>query len=320
MGEQVNPPLTLNLIDGQHRADFIPDTFATFDAWLSARTSLVLSRAQFDLYLCPILTADDARALDRFMDTRQRDARRSGYRFIDRYTKEILDGKWFDETTVLYCSREQRKVVDGQHRIISLIRASEKNPDVCFRDVLIRVIREEAVVALDRGRGRTQSDNLAFFAGAKIPNAVIKAIGWVEAGMPGDESIVTDSDEFSAALGCPHLPHVTALYKRARLRASGIIAAYVACRDANPEKADAFFGAISKGEALIGGVGSESAQALVKVLSSAAKQKSRTGAKNTFRRETAARCIQAYNAWATGKETSLSRYYASVSMPVPVGV
>lgn len=290
--------------------------FDTFDDWLAQRASLLRASSKYDLYIVPMFTAEDARALDRFMDTRQRNARRSGYAFISRFASEILAGKYYDETTLLYASRETRKVIDGQHRIIAFIKASETNPDLVWRDVLVKVVREESAVALDRGRHRTMADNAKFLTGSQVDQTVIRALGWIHAGTPRTEVLIPESEEFSAMLASPDLSVLNAFARRSRFKPIGFIAAYAICRSASPEKADAFFDAVSREEFMIGGAASTSAHTLSKTLRRSTKG---GGHRNPQRFEVTARSIQAFNAWASGREITMSRYSDKDPMPAPFG-
>lgn len=98
-----------------------------------------------------IITPTKAKKL---LETNTESNRRVNQKVVSRYTSDILEGRWKEDTGELIKVSKQGKLIDGQHRLWAVIKANKPTKFHVATDV-----DDNVFDVLDTGKNRNHADS-----------------------------------------------------------------------------------------------------------------------------------------------------------------
>jgi len=99
---------------------------------------------------------------------------------INEYAAQMLKGQWILNGEAI-CFNCEGYLVNGQHRLRAVIKASETRPDISFRTFVVRGVSKDSFITFDSGINRRISD-IFFMSDIKnahsISSLVFRVLKW----------------------------------------------------------------------------------------------------------------------------------------------
>lgn len=236
---------------------------------------------------------------------------------VSEIRADIESGKWLNTGDPIRLS-PTGTLVDGQHRL-SAYSTSNTPPSFILSDITVVVFKDAAALdVVDTNTSRSIGDLRKMTRRREVPSKVISGIGF-EARKFDQKDTMSKMKMNEVVDNHPFLEELVALHSLPRglnLSSTPVLAAAISCMRVIGAKDDAiaFFSAVVQNKHTINGVTVPQLELLTNWLLT----NPHNGGGHAIRRETAARCILAWNAYRQGRNIRHIRYSKMSDFPTPL--
>ena len=251
------------------------------------------------------------------LDNRDACQRRVSKERVAELRSDIEAGKWLNTGDALRLSPEG-SLVDGQHRLTAFV-TSNTPPSFTFTDMTVVVLKDVAALdVVDTGKSRSLND-LRKMTNRRVVSA--RVIGGIlfEARNFDQKDSLSKMKRNEVVDNHPFLDEVVDMStprNGINLASTPVLAAAIRCMrvPGAKDEANAFFSAVAQNRHAINGVTIPQLELLTNWLLT----NQHSGGGHAIRRETAARCISAWNAYRQKRNIHHIRYSKTGDFPSPL--
>jgi len=253
------------------------------------------------------LTPALAKTLLKNTNPRQRKLRDN---LVNKYAEDIKQGRWRSTGDPIRIHTDN-SLIDGQHRCAAVVQAGVPVPDT----IIVTLADDEAFEGIDVGAGRSLRDVVKMSGNECAETSVLASIIYEYNDFKAP--VFSRSEQYAIVKAFKFLPELKAMHK-AGVTSSGMLGAYVRAMRIDYEEANKFFAAAFRNNPMIDGEFNANANVLATWIYKAIADRKKSKTAEGWRREGAARCIQAWNAHRQGRTLKTTTY--RMDAPVPEAI